>query len=63
MSRNVFGAQALWDWSREVCIEVYIDNQRIFVIVYKFITEDLKVNHTNLTTICNDNWNGKYTQK
>ena len=30
----IFGAQVLWGWSREVGIEVHIDNWRIFVIVY-----------------------------
>ncbi len=32
VSRNIFVAQALRGLSREGCIEVYIDNGRIFVI-------------------------------
>ncbi len=36
VSRNIFGVQTLRGLSREGCIEVYIDNQRIFVIVYSF---------------------------
>jgi hypothetical protein len=34
VSRNIFGAQVLLGLSREGCIEVYIDNRRIFIVVY-----------------------------
>ncbi len=42
------------------CLEL---NNRTSFENIKFVTQDIKVKHTNITTIYKDSWNGNYIQK